>query len=62
MTSATLQSASDCQSDHKGPPDRRWLRIDKDVRTTHHQTRGGPERLRWFWSLTVNGPMMRLGR
>jgi hypothetical protein len=24
-----------------------------------HQTRGGPDHLRWFWSLTVNGPMTR---
>jgi hypothetical protein len=24
-----------------------------------YQTRGGPEHLRWFWSLTVNGPMTR---
>jgi hypothetical protein len=23
------------------------------------QTRGGPEHLRWFWSLTVTGPMTR---
>ena len=22
-----------------------------------YQTRGGPDTLRWFWSLTVNGPM-----
>ena len=22
-----------------------------------YQTRGGPDSLRWFWSLTVNGPM-----
>ena len=26
-----------------------------------YQTRGGPE-LRWFWSLTVNGPMTRADR
>jgi hypothetical protein len=28
------------------------------------QTRGGPDNLRWFWSMTVNGPMTRcdLGR
>ena len=24
-----------------------------------YQIRGGPETLRWFWSLTVNGPMTR---
>jgi hypothetical protein len=24
-----------------------------------YQTRGGPEHLRWFWSLTVNPPMAR---
>ena len=24
-----------------------------------YQTRGGPESLRWFWSLTVNGPNAR---
>ena len=22
-----------------------------------YQTRGGPDSLRWFWSMTVNGPM-----
>jgi hypothetical protein len=27
-----------------------------------YQTRGGPDNLRWFWSLTVNGPMTRSGR
>ena len=26
------------------------------------QTRGGPENLRWFWSMTVNGPMTRSNR
>jgi hypothetical protein len=24
-----------------------------------YQTRGGPDSLRWFWSLTVDGPMTR---
>jgi hypothetical protein len=24
-----------------------------------YQTRGGPDSLRWFWSLTVNPPMTR---
>jgi len=23
---------------------------------------GGPQNLRWFWSMTVNGPMMRSDR
>ena len=27
-----------------------------------YQTRGGPDSLRWFWSLTVNGPMTRSDR
>jgi hypothetical protein len=27
-----------------------------------YQTRGGPESLRWFWSLTVNGPMTHADR
>ena len=22
-----------------------------------YETRGGPDNLRWFWSMTVNGPM-----
>jgi hypothetical protein len=26
------------------------------------ETRGQPENLRWFWSCTINGPMMRSGR
>ena len=24
-----------------------------------YETRGGPDNLRWFWSMTVNGPMTR---
>ena len=24
-----------------------------------YQTRGGPDSLRWFWSLTINGPTTR---
>ena len=27
-----------------------------------YETRGGPDNLRWFWSLTVNGPMTRADR
>jgi hypothetical protein len=27
-----------------------------------YETRGGPEHLRWFWSVTQHGPMMRSGR
>jgi hypothetical protein len=27
-----------------------------------YQTRGGPDSLRWFWSLTVNGSMTRADR
>ena len=27
-----------------------------------YQTCGGPDSLRWFWSLTVNGPMTRADR
>ena len=27
-----------------------------------YQTRGGPDTLRWFWSMTVNGPMTRSDR
>ena len=26
------------------------------------RTRGGPDNLRWFWTLTVNGPMTRAHR
>ena len=26
------------------------------------RTRGGPDNLRWFWSMTVNGPMTRSDR
>ena len=29
---------------------------------SHLHTRGGPDSLRWFWSLTVNGPMKRADR
>jgi hypothetical protein len=27
-----------------------------------YQTRGSPDNLRWFWSMTVNGPMTRSDR
>jgi uncharacterized protein (DUF736 family) len=27
-----------------------------------YETRGGPDSLRWFWSMTVNGPMTRSNR
>ena len=27
-----------------------------------YDTRGGPDSLRWFWSMTVNGPMTRSDR
>ena len=27
-----------------------------------YQTRGGPDSLRWFWSMNANGPMTRSGR
>ena len=27
-----------------------------------YETRGGPDSLRWFWSMAVNGPMTRSDR
>jgi hypothetical protein len=27
-----------------------------------YETRGGPDNLRWFWSMNANGPMTRSGR
>jgi hypothetical protein len=27
-----------------------------------YQTRGGPDSLRWFWSMNANGPMTRSNR
>ena len=27
-----------------------------------YQTRGGPENMRWFWSLTINGPVTQADR
>jgi hypothetical protein len=27
-----------------------------------YQTRGGPDSLRWIWSMNANGPMTRSGR
>jgi hypothetical protein len=27
-----------------------------------YETRGGPDNLRWFWSMTLNGPMARSDR
>ena len=29
---------------------------------SHLRDRGGPDGLRWFWSMTVNGPMTRSDR
>ena len=31
--------------------------IDEDRIGRIYQTRGGPDSLRWFWSMTVNGPV-----
>ena len=36
--------------------------IDEDRIGRIYQTRGGPDSLRWFWSMTVNGPMTRSDR
>jgi hypothetical protein len=33
--------------------------IDEDRIGRIYQTRGGPDSLRWFWSMTVTGPMTR---
>jgi hypothetical protein len=48
-------------------PDRTCSGIDKDRPDTVfigeweigriYQTRGGPDSLRWFWSMNANGPM-----
>jgi uncharacterized protein (DUF736 family) len=27
-----------------------------------YETRGGPDSLRWFWSMTINGPMTHSDR
>ena len=51
-------------------PDRLGSGIDKDRPDYSvycggcriYQTRGGPDNLRWFWTLTVNGPMTRAHR
>ena len=45
--------------DRQGPPGlHRLLRRIGRI----YETRGGPDHLRWFWSLTVNGPMTRSDR
>jgi hypothetical protein len=36
--------------------------IDEDRVGRIYQTRDGPDSLRWFWSMTVNGPMTRADR
>ena len=56
----------------KAPPDRPrlrdrqgspgLLRLQRRVDRPHLSDRGGPDSLRWFWSLTVNGPMTRSDR
>jgi hypothetical protein len=54
----------------QAPPDRPRLRDRQGPAGLHrlqrsvgpgriYQTRGGPDHLRWFWSLTVSGPMTR---
>jgi hypothetical protein len=35
---------------------------DQGALSRIHETRGGPGSLRWFWSMTVNGPMMLMDR
>ena len=53
----------------QAPPDRPRLRDRQGPPGLHaycnewegriYQTRGGPDNLRWFWSMTVNPPMAR---
>ena len=38
------------------------LRVGIDKNGRIYQTRGGPDSLRWFWSITGNGPMTRADR
>ena len=47
--------------DRQGPPGlhRRYRRV---AIGRIYETRGGPDSLRWFWSMTVNGPMTRSDR
>ena len=46
--------------DRQGPPGLHAYCNEWEGRI--YQTRGGPDSLRWFWSLTVNGPMTRADR
>src|SRR4051812_46489579 len=45
----------------QGPPGLHRLRGGWDIGRIY-ETRGGPESLRWFWSMTVNGPMTHSDR
>ena len=36
--------------------------VDQEGVGRIYETRGGPDSLRWFWSMTVNGPMTRSDR
>ena len=40
-------------------PRRREMESEPGLRTERGSRGGGPDSLRWFWSLTVNGPMTR---
>jgi hypothetical protein len=44
----------------KDRPDYIVCSADRDI--GRYQTRGGPKNMRWFWSMTVNGPMTRSDR
>jgi hypothetical protein len=44
----------------QGPPGLHHLQ--RRVGGRPHQTRGGPDSLRWFWSMPVTGPMTRSDR
>ena len=47
--------------DRQGPPDYTVVTGEWEVGRIY-ETRGGPDNLRWFWSMTVNGPMTRSDR
>jgi hypothetical protein len=56
-----------CRGEKRG--ERRWPALScghprhrVTILEVNYEIRGGPDSLRWFWSLTVNRPMTRSGR
>ena len=56
VSSSAIECGSGTGTPEEGDGKRAWVRGLREGRG------GGPDSLRWFWSLTVNGPMTRSDR